>query len=391
MTRGNIYFDFNATTPADGEVLKQVPQWLALWGNPSSIHAHGRGPKKLLRESRRSIAKSLQCHPLEIVFTSGGSESNNMALKGLLTALKKKDSKRHRVLLGGIEHPSVLKQIPDLQAMGFTVERIPVNKNGQYDLKFYQEKLDDQVALVSVMLANNELGTIAPLQTMISQAKEVGAFFHSDMVQALGKYPFSLQALPVDLASFSSHKVYALKGSGLLFIRKGTPFESLTQGGAQERGRRAGTENTVAIASFAHRIAVLDSASFAAEVAPLRDFFESSIAKEIPGVEILGQASPRLANTSCFTIVDVSGESLLMNLDIRGFSVGTGAACSSGNPEPSPVLLAIGLSRDQAQSSLRISLGKDTTKAEVESLARALAEVVVHLRKLQTEHEVLHG
>ncbi len=390
MTQGNIYFDFNATTPVDPLVLERVPQWLSMWGNPSSIHWHGRGPKKMLRESRRSLATHLKCHPLELVFTSGGSESNNLAIKGSLIELRKKQPQKTKVVIGGIEHPSVLKQIPQIEAMGFTVATIPVDRDGQYDWKTFTNVVDETVALVSVMLANNEVGAIAPLKKMIDWAHEQGAIFHSDMVQGLGKLPLDLKTYPVDLASFSSHKVYALRGAGLVYIKKGTPFQGLTVGGSQERGRRAGTENLAAIASFAMMVDSIQVEEVVSRVSELRDQLEALLCETIEGVEILGNKVPRLCNTSCFTIAETNAESVLMNLDIRGFSVGTGAACSSGNPEPSPVLLSMGLSRDQAQSSIRISLGKDTTSEEIEALAKNLQEVVAHLRELDQE-EVLHG
>ncbi len=390
MTQGNIYFDYNATTPVDPIVLEKVPQWLSMWGNPSSIHWHGRGPKKMLREARRSLAQFFECHPLELVFTSGGSESNNLAIKGSLQEIKKKYPTRRVVVIGGIEHPSVRNQAEQIESMGFQVRWIPVDREGRYDLELFKNSVDDQVALVSVMLANNEIGVIAPLESMIEWAHQQGAFFHSDMVQGLGKLPLDLKTYPVDLASFSSHKVYAMKGAGLLYIKKGTPFSGLTAGGSQERGRRAGTENLPAIASFAEMVNAISAEEVVRSLAPLRDQFESLISESIPGVKILGQSVERLCNTSCFLIDGANAESLLMNLDIRGFSVGTGAACSSGNPEPSPVLLSMGLIRSEAQSSLRISLGKDTTLYQVQELARNLKEVVDHLRQLEMA-EAQHG
>ncbi len=390
MTRSNIYFDFNATTPVDPVVLEEVPQWLAMWGNPSSIHWHGRGPKKMLREARRSLADTLKCHPLEIVFTSGGSESNNLAIKGTLTELKVKKPERSTVVLGGIEHPSISKQEQQIEAMGFNVVKVPVNRDGLYDMDFFKTHVTEKVALVSVMLANNEIGVIAPLNAMIDWAHQQGAIFHSDMVQGLGKYPLDFAKYPVDLASFSSHKVYALKGAGLTYIKKGTPFVGLTAGGSQERGRRAGTENLPAIASFAKMVSEINVEDVMRRLTPLRDLFEKNILENISGVSVLGDQAERLCNTSCFKIQDANAESLLMNMDIRGFSVGTGAACSSGNPEPSPVLLSLGLKREEAQSSLRISLGKDTTQEQVMALAQNLKEVVEHLRQLDRE-ETAHG
>ena len=388
MTQGNIYLDFNATTPLHSQVQERLLGWATFWGNPSSIHHDGRQSKKLLRESRRTLAQVLNCHPL--IFTSGGSEANNLAIKGCLGALKEKNSPRFRVLLGAIEHPSVLKQEGELINQGYEVIRIPVNREGQYDLDFFKNHLDDKVALVSVMLANNEVGAVAPLREMVQMTHEVGGYFHSDLVQALGKMPFDLKDLNVDLASFSSHKVYALKGAGLLYSKKGTPLTSIIQGGAQERGRRAGTENLLAIASFAHMADYIQKNPVDSSLRTLRDQMEKQIETRISGVQFLCRKQERLPNTSSFFISGVSGESLLMNLDIRGFSVGTGAACSSGNPEPSPVLLAMGLSHAEAQSSLRVSLGVVTTAEQIELFVNSLSEVVTHLRELD-KVEMSHG
>jgi len=382
MTQGNIYLDFNATTPVHAQVQARLLEWVSFWGNPSSIHRDGRHPKKLLRESRRTLAQALNCHPLELVFTSCGSEANNLAIKGCLSALKEKNSLRNRVLLGAIEHPSVLKQEKELRLQGFEVIKIPVNREGQYNLDFFKKHLDDKVGLVSVMLANNEVGVIAPVHEMVQMTHQAGGYFHSDLVQALGKMPFALKELDVDLASFSSHKVYALKGAGLLYSKKGTPLNSILQGGAQERGRRAGTENLLAIASFAHMVQHFQEHPLGSSLASLRDHMEKQIENKVSGVQFLCRKQERLPNTSSFFISGVSGESLLMNLDIRGFSVGTGAACSSGNPEPSPVLLAMGLSHAEAQSSLRVSLGASTTSEQIDLFVNNLSEVVTHLREL---------
>lgn len=368
-------------------VREKLVEWSDYWGNPSSIHSHGRGPKKLMRESRRSIAESLGCHPLELIFTSGGSEANNLALQGVLRELMKRDSSRNKVILGGIEHPSILKQEEHLVALGYEVFKVPVSREGHYDMNFFKSVVDEKTAIVSVMLANNELGIIAPIKEMVELAHEKGAYFHSDCVQALGKMEFSLSDLNVDLASFSSHKVYALKGSGMLFVKKGTPLEALIYGGAQERYRRAGTENLLSIASFSYMINNLGTTDFIKNISSIKNEMEKTLKDQISGLKILCETTERLPNTTTLFIEGVGAESMLMNLDIRGFSVGTGAACSSGNPEPSPVLLAIGLKREEAQSSLRVSLGKTTTAEQVRSFVKNLCEVVDHLRSLSASGE----
>lgn len=382
MTRSNIYLDFNATTPISPLVRERLMDWSDYWGNPSSIHAHGRGPKKLMRESRRGIADSFGCHPLEIVFTGSGSEANNLGIQGFLKEYLKKEPQRKKILIGAVEHPSVLKQEGYLLELGYEVIKIPVSIDGIYNMDFYSQAVDENTALVSVMLANNELGIVAPIKKMAEMAHEKGAYFHSDCVQALGKMEFELKDLDIDLASFSSHKVYALKGAGILFVKKGTPLSPIIYGGAQERYRRAGTENLLAIASFWHMIKNLKTKEFMDNISSLRNKMEADLQLRIPGLKILCDGVERLPNTTTLFIEGVGAESMLMNLDIKGFSVGTGAACSSGNPEPSPVLLAIGLKRSQAQSSLRISLGQTTTKEQVESFVNVLCEVVEHLRHL---------
>jgi cysteine desulfurase len=382
-----IYLDHNATTPVAESVRDQLGSWAELWGNPSSIHQSGRGPKALMRESRDKVAKALGANPLEIIFTSGGSESNNLALKGVFEAMKKNEafgrSKRDRYLFSDVEHPSVRRTAEYLAEQGAEIAFIPVHRNGSIDLAKYEELLDDRVALVSVMLANNETGNLFPVKEMAARAHAHGALFHTDGVQALGKIPVDLKDLGVDLASFSGHKFYALKGSGVLFARRGITIESLIHGGGQERHRRGGTENLLGIASLGFMCGFKDQiVSRGIEVECLRNRMEARILEEIRGAHLTGAESPRLPTTSSLVIEGVDGETLLMNLDMKGFSVSTGAACSSGSPEPSPVLLAMGLSRNEAQSSLRVGLGWSTTIEEVDAFVDTLKIVISHVRSL---------
>lgn len=384
-----IYLDHNATTPVAESVRDQLVSWVELWGNPSSIHQSGRGPKALMRESRDKIAKALGANPLEIIFTSGGSESNNLALKGVFDAMKKSEAfgraKRNRYLFSDVEHPCIRRTAEYLAEQGAEIAFIPVGRDGRIDLAKYEELLDDRVALVSVMLANNETGNLFPVKEMAARAHAHGALFHTDGVQALGKIPVNLSDLGVDLASFSGHKFYALKGSGVLFARRGLTIESLIHGGGQERHRRGGTENLLAIASLGFMCGFKDQiAQRGNDVECLRNRMEARILEEIRGVSLTGAESPRLPTTSSLVIEGVDGETLLMNLDMKGFSVSTGAACSSGSPEPSPVLLAMGLSRNEAQSSLRVGLGWGTTLEEVDAFVDTLKTVVSHVRSLST-------
>ncbi len=377
----NIYFDHNATTPIAGFIKEAIPGLVEEWGNAGSIHFNGRGPKAILRESRQMLSDFLGCHPLELVFTSGGSESNNYAFTGMVDWCIKND--RTHFLVSSVEHPSIVKTCEYLASKGIHIDFIPVNRDGIIDLEFIKSKLSKKTGLVSVMLANNETGCIFPVKEITQMAHAVGAYMHCDGVQALGKMDFNITDLNVDLMTFSAHKFYSLKGAGLLFVKRGTPIENLIWGGAQERYRRAGTENILAIASFGMMMqsrSVYSQLCYETKV--LRDEMESLILKEISGVQINGNGVDRVCGSSSLILDGVDGETLLMNLDMKGFSVSTGAACSSGNPEPSPVLLAMGLTRAEAQQSLRVSLGWGNTREEVLKFVETLKQVVKRIRDL---------
>lgn len=389
MLSKGIYLDYNATAPIHPELKAHIPQWLEAWGNPSSIHAHGRDAKKILREARAEFARLIGCHPLEVLFVSGGSEANNMVIKGLLRS--ELAQTRREIITTHIEHPSVLRAMEYAESLGFVVHRVPVNREGHFDFAFYQNVLCQNTLLVSVMAANNETGVLLPLSQISKMAKEKGALVHTDAVQTLGRIPFSVNEPFVDFATFSGHKFYALKGSGVLFTRRGPALENLIHGGGQERGRRAGTENTLAIASLGYMAQKIHNEPSRFEfLKSLRDELEAQILKSISGVRITASSVERLPNTSSLIIDGVHGESLLMSLDVKGFSVSTGAACSSGSPEPSHVLTAIGLAPVEAQSSLRLSVGWLTTPEEIGAFVIALQKTVTHLRSLKKDKEVLH-
>ncbi|MCO5114005.1 MAG: cysteine desulfurase [Bdellovibrionaceae bacterium] len=376
------YLDHNATTPIDEELMGYIGEFLPYWGNPSSIYTSAREPKRILRETRRKLAELIGSHPLELIFTSGGSEANNLALKGLLEHFKTlgKDT----LVTSAVEHPSVLNTVKAIAKWGWNVEIIPVNRQGELDIKQYQKVLATQkVGLVSFMAANNETGVIFPIKDLCQMAHEYGALFHCDAVQFFGKKEFCLKDLNVDLASFSAHKFYALKGCGILYCRKGLPLESLIHGGGQERSRRAGTENILAIAALGFMLdKIPDILSRLQEVEKLRDHFEAQVKEKIADIDITAHGQSRLCNTSHLIISGVDGENMLINLDLKGFEVSTGAACSAGSPEPSPVLLAMGISKAEAQSSLRVSLGKATTLEHIESFVQTLVDTVEKLREL---------
>ncbi len=392
-----VYLDHNATTPVAASIIDVLPELAQAWGNPSSIHWGGRQPKNLLRDARKALAQAIQVSPLEIIFTSGGSESNNTALRGVLEFyqttkfLSKEQKNRTHFMCSAVEHPSVMRTMLHLRDIGARVDIIPVDRQGSIDMDFYESHLCAETALVSVMLANNETGTLFPIREMAAKAHAAGALFHTDCVQAFGKIPLNLKELNVDLASFSGHKFYALKGSGFLYAKKGISFVPLVLGGGQERHRRGGTENTLGIACMGHmaeKIQELTAKNL--ELAKLRDHMEERIKNEIRDVLVTAAEGRRLPNTSSLVLAGVDGETLLMSLDIKGYAVSTGAACSSGNPEPSPVLLSMGLSRQEAQSSLRLSLGWGNSLKEINEFVETLKAVVQRLRSLTEEDDEVH-
>lgn len=380
-----VYFDHNATTPVDSALYPLVDEVVKNWGNPSSIYSLSRSPKKILREARQSFAEKLKAHPLEVIFTSGGSESNNMALKGLMDHFKKND--KDTLIVSSVEHPAILKTAKYLATKGLNVFYIPVSKEGSIDQQFLEDHLKKhKVGLVSVMAANNETGVIHPIAKLCEMTHSYQSLFHTDAVQLVGKTKLNFAEMNVDLASFSAHKFYSLKGAGVLYCRKGIALESLIHGGGQERSRRAGTENILAIACMKFMIERLDELEAKlGHVESLRDYFELEIQKAITGIEVTAKSQKRLVNTSHLVVQDTDGENLLMNLDLAGFEVSTGAACSAGSPEPSAALLAMGYHRSEAQSSLRVSFGKNNTMLEVQRFIETLKQVIPHLRAIKNQ------
>ncbi len=386
-TFDGVYLDHNATTPVDPSLFELVPTWMSQFGNPSSIHQASRGPRTLIREARVKIAELLNVSPLEIVFTSGASEGNNTVIKAIWD---RRGKERPEFLCSAVEHPSVIKAMQSIEKKGAVIRWIPVSKEGALDLNFVKMHLGSKTALVSVMSANNETGTLFPVAEIVDLAKAAGALVHSDCVQMFGKHTLDLKKLGVDYATFSGHKFYSLKGSGFMYAKKTAPLENLIDGGAQERFRRGGTENTVGIAAMGHmagKMATMDLVGKVSELGQLRDAMEARLVAEIPELYITAQKSPRLTNTSHMMIAGIDAETLLINLDLDGFCVSTGAACSSGNPEPSPVLLAMGFTRFEAQTSLRVSLGWGSKADDLEKFVQRLGEIVSRLRQMKKELE----
>jgi cysteine desulfurase len=389
MPNNKIYLDYNATTPLNDSLLEHIPVWLEAWGNPSSIHWAGRGPKTLLRESRESLAKALNCNPLEIIFTSGGSEANNLAIRGVFenALLKGKKPDDMHFITSKVEHPSVVRCFQFLQALGARVDYVDVSRTGILNIDQFAAFLKPGTTLlISIMYANNETGNIFPIKELAQMAHEAGALVHSDCVQAFGKSLLDLRDLAVDLATISAHKYYALKGTGCLYVRRNVSLSTQILGGGQERRRRGGTENVLGIQAMGWMTRFLPQLPAKEKnLRALRVLLEGRILQEISGVQLTGVMGPRLPNTSSFVIDGIDGETLLMRLDLAGFAVSTGAACSSGNPEPSPVLLAMGLKREEAQSSLRVSLGWPTTESEIHCFVDELKKTVGFLRQLKQE------
>lgn len=380
MTR--FYFDHNATTPVSPVVVEVlVRALLEVPGNASSIHHEGQAAKLQLERARRETAAFLHCDPKEIVFLSGGTEADNLAILGSVRAHS--SSKKH-VITTAIEHPAVSNPCRELEREGVEVTYVRVGSNGVVDPADIRRQLCPETVLISVMHANNETGALQPIEEISALAKEAGVLFHSDGIQAAGRIPVDLAALGVDLYSISGHKFYAPKGLGALYVKKGTPLRPIQFGGRHERDRRPGTENVpgaVALASAA-TAAAKDLASESARLASLRDRLESGILARVPDTGVNAHAAPRTTNTTNIYFDGLQGEALVIALDLQGFAVSSGSACSSGAVEPSHVLLAMGLPPERARASLRFSLGRSNTQEQVDALIDAVAECAAQLRKL---------
>jgi cysteine desulfurase len=351
-----------------------------VYGNASSIHHFGQGAKQRLEGARRQMASLIHANPAELVFTSGGTEADNMAILGVCGAA----ARPAHVITTAIEHPAVLSPAARLEREGIAVTRVRVGASGIVNPDDVRAALRPATVLVSVMHANNELGTIQPIAEIARITREAGVAFHVDGVQALGKIPVDVDALGVDLYSMSGHKIYAPKGIGALYIRKGTRLEPISFGGHHERDRRPGTENVPGIAAFgaAANLAGRQLASDSERLGNLRDRLENAVLDRIQGTGVNGSRWGRTPNTSNIYFDGIDGEALVIALDLRGFAVSTGAACSSGALTPSHVLTAIGLSSDRARASMRFSLGRSNTAQQVDALVGALEASVAHLRRI---------
>ncbi len=380
-----IYLDHNATTPLDPLVAERMAQALReVWGNASSVHHFGQQAKAALDEARGAVAGLLGADASEIVFTCGGTESDNIAIRGAAEALEA--SGRRHLITSAIEHEAVLTTMKALARRGAVVTILPVDASGILAPDRLREALTDDTALVSVMHANNEIGTIQPIAELAAIAHERGALFHTDAVQSAGKLPLDVRSLGVDLLSIAGHKLYGPKGTGALWLKRGVRLIPPNTGGRQERNRRAGTENVPALVGLgvAAEVANRKLAGEAGRLAALRDRLETGILAAVPGSERNGAADPRVPNTTNISIDGVESESLLIGLDLAGIAVSSGSACSSGTLEPSHVLKAMGLSHGRTLGSIRFSLGASNTEADIDRVIAVLPPLVAKLRSLTT-------
>jgi len=377
-----IYLDYAATTPTHPEVVKaMLPYFTDAFGNPSSLYSYGQEAKGTIEEARDKVAALIGAGSDEIVFTSGGTEADNFAIKGVAYA---NESKGNHIITSSIEHHAVIESCKFLERRGFKVTYLPVDKYGLVDPNEVKKAMTNKTILISVMHANNEMGTIEPIAEIGSIAKEAGIYFHTDAVQTVGHIPVDVNELGVDLLAMSAHKLYGPKGVGALYIGKGTKLIPFMHGGEQERRRRASTENVAGIVGFAKtvEIAQQEMNQEAKQLTYLRDQLIKGLLERIDHIRLNGHPVNRLPNNVNISVDFVEGESMLLNLDLEGICVSTGSACSSSSLEPSHVLLALGLSPEHAHGSLRLTLGKWTTEEEIGRVLEVLPRVIARLRAM---------
>ena len=376
-----VYLDHAATTPVDPEVAEAMARVLReTHGNPSSIYAEGRAARAAVDRARDEVAAAINAEPSEIVFTSGGTEADNLALRG---ALKARRDERDGLVTSAIEHHAVIDTARDLERHDHVrVTVVGVDRYGLVDPEVIRGAIDDRTSLVSVMHANNEIGTVEPIAEIGAICRDAGVTFHTDAVQTVGALEVDVRNIPVDLLSINAHKFYGPKGVGALYVRRRARIATMQTGGGQEKGRRTGTENVAGIVGLgvAMRIARERRAAESPRQAALRDRLITGVLARVPGAVLNGHPTERLPNNTSFCIAGTDGESLIVALDLEGFAVSSGSACTSGETEPSQVLLALGIDRELAKGSLRVTVGRSTTDAHVDSFVEALTRVVARLR-----------
>lgn len=379
MTR--IYLDYAATTPTDPRVVDAMqPYWTEKFGNPSSIHSYGQETKDATEQARQNVATLLNAEPDEIIFTGSGTESDNTAIKSIGFALKEKGN---HIITTAVEHHAILHACDFLETQGFKVTQLPIDGDGLISMDDLENAISESTILISIMHANNEVGTIQPIEQIGALAKKHSILFHTDAVQTVGHEHIDVRRMNIHLLSLSAHKFNGPKGIGALYLRKDTPFIPFMDGGAQELGRRSSTHNVTGIVGLgkAAELAMAEMDEEGKRIQTLRDQLIDRLI-EIPGSRLNGHRTKRLANNVNVSFGDIEGESLLMNLDLEGIAASSGSACSSGSTDPSHVLLAMGLTTDEARGSLRISLGRFTTQEEIDRTGEVVNDVVKHLRSL---------
>ena len=376
----NYYFDHAATTPVREEVLKEmIPYFCNEYGNPSSIYALGRRNKKVVEDSREKVAKVLNANKGEIFFTSCGSESDNLAIKGVMFANK---DKGNHIITSKIEHPAVLNTCRWLENNGFRVTYLNVDKNGKISIEQLKDSICSDTVLISIMFANNEIGTIQPIEEIGRIAKDNNIIFHTDAVQAVGNIKIDVKKLNIDLLSLSGHKFYAPKGIGALYVRNGIKFDSVLHGGHQEKGKRAGTENVASIAGIGKAIELINNEyeSYNSNLISLRDYYIQKIKGMFPDISINGDLEDRLPGNANISFKGIDASRMLMYLDSRGICASAGSACTSGSIEPSHVLVAIGLKEDYIGGALRVTFGKDNSKEDVDYLIKCIDDFMNEIK-----------
>ncbi len=377
-----IYLDNASTTRMAPEVLEEMmPFFREVWGNPSSVHGPGREARRAVEAARKKTAALLGADPRELYFTSGGSESDNWALKGTAFALRKKGN---HIITTRVEHHAVLHTCQYLERQGFEVTYLETDREGRVNPEDAERAMGDRTVLVSVMAANNEIGTLEPIAEIGESCRKRGILFHTDAVQAAGHIPLDVKRMNIDLLSLSAHKFHGPRGIGVLYVREGCHPDALIHGGAQERGRRAGTENTAAIVGLgkAAELALAGMEERNARIRRLRDRLAEDVLREIPGSHMEGPERDRLPNNCHFTFDGVDGEALLLRMDLAGIACSGGSACTAGSREPSHVLRAIGKTEEEARSGLRLTLSGENTEEEILRTVKTLKEIVEDLRRM---------
>lgn len=384
MDKRNVYMDYNATTPIHPLVKQELLDTLDICGNGSSMHTFGREAMERIEKARTKIASLINAQPNEIIFTAGGTESDNTVLN--YVAIVSRAQGKNEIITTPIEHPAILETAKFLENFGIVTKFMKVDSTGRVNPEELRELITDKTALISVMAANNEIGTIQDIKAIGAIAREKGVYFHTDAVQAIGKVKIDVKDMNIDFLSMSGHKIYAPKGIGILYVRKGVPYCPFIHGGHQEGGRRAGTLNTTGIVALgkAAEMAELELNEEYTKLSALRDRLKKGIVASVPDIRINGNEEHCLPNTLNVSFIGAEGESILLYLDLEGIAVSTGSACSTGSLEPSHVLMATGVDAELAHGSIRFSLGRENTEEDVDYVLEKLPPIIEKIRKMST-------